>query len=149
MNFKFAIKDIEKFKDAVDFSTDRDFVISLKLKKDQWINGDTWKERNIMFHRKFFAFLNAAIYLFPEDKKYDSLRNIDYLRKKLMIMIGEVDSIYDMEGREHMQAKSISFKSMDDEAFDRIYKACITAVLNNFLHDISMKDFEDTILTFI
>jgi len=149
MELKFAINDIEKFKESVVFLTDKDFVVSLKLKKGQCMSAETWKDRNIIFHRKFFAFLNASIYLFPEDKRYDPLRNIDYLRKKLMIMIGEVDSIYDMKGVEHMQAKSISFKSMDEETFDRIYKACVTAVLNTFLKDISMKDFEETIANFI
>lgn len=149
MKFKFKVKDIDKFRDSVEFITDKDFVVGLKLKEAQYISSETWKERNINFHRKFFAFINATIHLLPEDQKYDKLRNPDYLRRKLMIMIGEVDSIYDMNGVEHLQARSISFKSMDDEKFGFIYKACIDATLKYFLHGISMKDFENTIANFL
>jgi len=149
MKLKYTIKDIEKFRESVDFITDKDFTNSLKLKVGHNLSSETWKQRNIDFHRKYFAFLNATIYLLPEDKKYDPLRNMEYLRKKLMIMIGEVDSIYDMKGNEHMQAKSISFKSMDDEMFHHVYKSCIDAVLKYFLHGISIKDFENTIANFL
>ena len=149
MKFKYKIKDLDKFRDSVEFITDKDFTTSLKLKEDQCISSETWKQRNIDFHRKYFAFLNATIYLLPEDKKYDSLRNINYLRKKLMIIIGEVDSIYDMDGNEHLQAKSISFKSMDDARFTEIYKPCIDATLKHFLHWISMNDFQNTIANFL
>lgn len=149
MEFKCKILDVEKFNESIGFVTDKDFVKSLRLKQDQYLNIETWQERNIFFHKKFFAFLNAAIYLLPEDKKYDNLRNLDYLRKKLMIIIGEVEEIIGLDGQIHLQANSISFKSMDEERFSEIYSACTRAVLKYFLHGISMKDFENTIANFL
>ena len=139
MEFKFRILNADKFRECVGFDTDKDFVKSLKLKDDQHISAEIWRERNILLHRKFFAFLNAVIYLLPEEKKYDSLRNI----------IGEVDEIIGMDGQVHLQAKSISFKSMDEEKFSPIYKSCVDATLKHFLHWISIKDFENTIANFL
>jgi len=149
MDLKFKILNAEKFRECVDFTTDKDFVKGLKLKDGQDMSAETWKERNIMFHRKYFAFLNATIHLLPEDEKYDKLRNINYLRKKLMLMIGECDPIIGLDGEVHLQARSISFKSMDDERFAEIYKPSIDATLKYFLHWISIKDFENTIANFL
>jgi len=149
MELKCTIKNIDAFRDSVDFVEFDGFKKSLKLNDGDCLNIDIWKERNVDFHRKFFAFLNACIYLFPEEEEYDRLRNVNYLRKKLMIMIGEADVIYDMTGKEHLQARSISFKSMDDVEFSRIYSMCIDAMLKHILHWISMEDFEKTIANFI
>jgi hypothetical protein len=125
------------------------FKKSLKLKLNDYIRLETWKERNIIFHRKFFAFLNTVIYFLPEDNKYDRFRNIDYLREELMIMIGEVDIHITFEGEQVLKPKSISFRSMDNERFEKVYSLSVDAVLKYFLHDISKEDFEKHLLNFL
>jgi hypothetical protein len=125
------------------------FKKSLKLHPGDFIRIETWKKRNILFHRKFFAFLNTVIYFLPEDEKYDRFRNIDYLREELMIIIGEVDIHIRFDGEQHLKAKSISFKSMDNEKFEHVYSLCIDAVLKYFLHNISKDNFEKYLLNFL
>lgn len=129
--------------------TPEDFKKSLKLKEGDWISIKTWKSRNIFFHRKFFALLNTTIYFMPEDDKYFRFKNIDFLRKELMIMIGNVDIHITMDGDQVLIPKSISFENMDEEEFQRIYTLSVDAVLKYFLHQISKAQFEKHILAFI
>ncbi len=125
------------------------FKKSLKLKPNDYIRIEKWQERNVNFHRKFFAFLNTVIYFLPEDEKYDRFRNIDYLRYELMIMIGEVNIHLTMVGEQILRPKSLSFKSMDNEQFEQVYSLSVDMALKYFLHDISKEDFEKHILNFI
>lgn len=128
---------------------DDSFKKSLKLKAGDFVKLETWKERNVNFHRKYFAFLNTTIYFLPEDEKFDKLRNIDYLRKEIMIIIGEVDVHISMDGTQHLTPKSISFKSMDNGRFEQIYSLSINAALRYFIRDIPKEEFENHILNFL
>lgn len=129
--------------------TSEDFKKSLKLKIGNYIHIETWRERNIEFHRKFFALLKTTIYFLPEDDQFDKLRNIDYLRKELMIYIGEVDVHITMDGEMHLSPRSISFKSMDNEKFESIYSLCVDAVLKLYLKNLTQAQFEKHLLGFI
>jgi len=128
--------------------SDSDFKKSLKLKAGDHIKIETWKERNILFHRKFFGLLNCTINLLSEAEKFDKLRNIDYLRKELMVLIGEVDFRFTMTGEKCIEVRSISFKSMDNEKFEHIYTLSLNAILKHYLQDISIEDFESQIIHF-
>lgn len=125
------------------------FKKSLRLKKDDYVRIETWKQRNLQFHRKYFSFLKTVIYFLPEGEKYDRFRNIDYLREELMILIGEVDIHISFDGEQHLKAKSISFKAMDQEQFEHVYNASVEIALKYFLHFISKEDFEKHILNFV
>ena len=136
-------------KNALSHDTDEDFKNWLKLKNGDYCEIETWKERNVTNHRRFFALLNRTIYLLPEEPEFDKLRNIEYLRKELMILIGQVDAHITMKGELILIPKSISFKSMDDVEFNRIYHLCTEKIVRTFLKDISLEDFEVYILKFI
>ena len=125
------------------------FKKSLKLNPGDYIEVETWQERNINFHRKYFSFLNTVVYFMPEGEKYDRFRNIDALRKELMIMIGEVEIHVSFSGDQNLIPKSISFKSMDNEEFERVYSASIDAALKYFLHDISKENFEKHLINYL
>jgi hypothetical protein len=125
------------------------FKKSLRLKVNDYIKIETWKERNIQFHKKYFAFLNTVIYFLPEDELYDKLRNIDYLRHEIMLLIGEVEIHVSMEGTQSLTPRSISFKSMDNQTFEHIYSMSIDAALKYFLSDISKDNFEKYIINFL
>jgi hypothetical protein len=126
-----------------------DFKKSLKLRPGDYVDIETWKERNLLLHKKYFAFLNTVIYFLPENPEFDKLRNIDYLRKEIMVLIGEVDFRFTMTGEKCIEVRSISFKSMDNERFEWIYSASVNAALKYYLKDISLEDFEAYIINFI
>lgn len=145
MIFHAKITEPNKF----DVETDEDFKLSLKLKVGDYVKIETWKERSIVNHRRFFALLNKTIYLLPEDEKFDKLRNIDYLRKELMIMVGNVDIHITMDGEMNLIPKSINFQKIDDTEFNRIYHLCTEKIVNTYLRHITLEQFELHILKFI
>ena len=121
----------------------------LKLKVGDFVKIETWQERNIKFHRKYFSFLNTVIYFLPEEELYDKLRNIDYLRGEIMVLMGEVDIRYQMDGTPNLWPRSISFKSMDNDRFNEIYSKSIDIALKYFLQGISKEDFEHHIINYL
>lgn len=129
--------------------TDEDFKLSLRLKSGDYVGIETWRDRDIEKHRKFFGLLNKTIYLLPEDSIYDKLRNIEYLRKELMIMIGQVDTHVTMKGEMILIPKSINFQKVDQVEFDRIYFLCTQVILNTYLKDITIEQFKLYISKFI
>lgn len=145
MEFKARISAPNTF----EVDTDEDFKLSLRLKVGDHISITTWKERDIAKHRKFFKLLNKTIYLLPEDKVYDKLRNIDYLRKELMILCGHVDTHVTMKGEMILIPKSINFQTIDQEEFDRIYFLCMQTILKIYLPDITLEQFTQHIEKFI
>jgi hypothetical protein len=149
MKLHAKIEDVKLFLKSVLIETDEDYKNSFKLKDGDYIEIETWKERNITNHRRFFALLLRTIYLLPEDSEFDKLRNIEYLRKELMILIGEVNTHITMKGEMILIPKSISFKTMDDVEFNRIYHLCTEKIVNTYLKHISLEDFETYILKFI
>ena len=132
-----------------DVDTDEDFKQSLKLKVGDYVNIETWKERSIVNHRRFFALLNKTIYLLPEGVEYEKLRNIEYLRKELMILCGNVDTHVTMKGEMILIPKSINFQKCDDTEFNRIYFLCTQAIVNTYLKDITLEQFTLYISKFI
>ena len=74
---KFHARVIDK--NTLSHETDEDFKNWLKLKDGDYCEIETWKERNVTNHRRFFALLNRTIYLLPEEPEFDKLRNIEYI----------------------------------------------------------------------
>ena len=66
-----------------------------------------------------------------------------------MLLTGNVDTHVTMKGEMILIPKSISFKSMDDVEFNRIYHLCTQKIVSTYLRDISLEDFETYILKFI
>ena len=126
-----------------------DYRKSLKVKDGDYVMIDTWKERNIRFHRKYFALLNCAINHLPEDSDYDRYRNVDTLRKEIMLQNGRYKIYETLGGKTTYEADSISFKSMDEEKFSEVYNEAVDTILKYFLKHISKEDFENDILNFL
>jgi len=124
---------------------DHDYKTMLKFKG--YVQLENWQERNVMFHRKFFALLNRVIYHLPEQlmEKYGT---VDKLRYQLMIVSGNVDLIQNIDGTASFKPHSINFKSMKEESFKEVYNDCLSAALKYFLKDISKEDFTNDILNF-
>jgi len=129
--------------------SEKDQINFNKLKPGDHIQIEKWKERNIRFHKKFFALLNCTIYHMPEHEEFDKYRNIEYFRKYLMIIIGHCDVIIGITGKENYVPKSINFKTLDDDKFSDIYSKALNAILKYFLKGISQADFEADILNFL
>jgi hypothetical protein len=148
MDFKAQISDLEAFKGSLSSMTDSGFKRLSKLSQNDFVEIKTWKERDVLMLRKYFALIKCTIYHLPESFDVE-FSNIDNLRKYLMILIGEYYMIPSLKGGYIPQAKSIAFQNMDEEEFKRIYNATLDCILKHFLKDIDQVDFELDILRFI
>lgn len=129
--------------------TDEDFKKSLKIKEGDFLTVETWKERNVEFHKKYFALLKCAINIFPEDEAFDPYRNLDSLRKEIMLQNNRFDTHETLGGKKSYIPHSISFRSMDNEKFEEIYSEALDTLLKHFLKFVSREDFEQHIMDFL
>lgn len=83
--------------------------------------------RNPRFHGKFFALLNFAFqYWEPEHEEIDGMtveKDFERFRKDATILAGYRHAVVNMKGDVRYEADSISFGSMDEEEFHKLYKS--------------------------
>jgi len=88
------------------------------------------RKRNYLNHRRFFKFIEVA---FDNQDFYD---NPEHLRKALQMAAGHYETliIQNAEGEISTQyiPKSIEFEKLDEEAFQKIFKECITQFINRY-----------------
>lgn len=128
---------------------DDDFKKSLRIEIGEVVEVHHWKQRNYEFHKKYFALLNCVVHHLPEDPRWDRFRDVEPLRREVLIQIGHYEEHTTLGGTFQRIPKSIDFHSVDNEEFERIYSRSIDVILKYFLKDITKEDFEESILTFI
>lgn len=87
---------------------------------------ETKKPRNIMHHRKFFALIKMV---FENQEGYN---NVDALREDLIIAAGYYDSHVNFDGETKLRPRSISFSSMPQDEFEKLYEAVLDVVVKYF-----------------
>lgn len=104
-----------------------------KLKLGESIHGEFKRLRNAAFHRKFFALLNYAFDAWEppelETKWGDPEKSFDRFRKDVTILAGYYHNVFRLDGSFRIEADSISFGSMDNETFSRLYQNVITVLI--------------------
>ena len=96
--------------------------------------------RNVKFHRLFFSLLNLV---FDNQEIYT---NLDHLRHDLTVDAGYYDLTYNFNGEEVKRPKSISFSSMDETEFKKLYSDVLDSILRNFKW--SQKDIEENLINY-
>ena len=109
---------------------DSDYENSKKIKPNEIYEFEYKKPRNIKFHRKFFSLINLCY------SNQDIFNNIEHLRKELIICAGHYDLVFDLDtGIQKKEAQSISFASMDEITFEKIYSDVLNVICEKFLFD--------------
>lgn len=108
---------------------DSDYENAKKIPPNTPFTVSYTKKRNAKFHRKFFALINLV---YQNQEQYNS---IDHLRKDLTIESGFYDTRYDLHGNQVLEAKSISFASMDEIEFSELYNRFVDTVIKYFQFD--------------
>ena len=101
-----------------------DYDVAKKLKAGEPFFFEVKKSRNIGFHRKFFSLLNL---IYNNQTIYT---NMEDLRHDLTIAAGYYTLVVNIQGEEIKRAKSISFTSMDELAFNAYYDAVVIQVMH-------------------
>lgn len=104
-----------------------------KIKLGTNIHGDFKRQRNSGHHRKMFALLNLAFEYFdpgPVNSKYGiPEKNFDRFRQDCTILAGHYHTSYRLDGSVRVEADSISFASMDQDTFDKLYQSILAVVM--------------------
>ena len=101
---------------------DSDRELVNKLKTGEAYKAKIVKPRNYEFHKKYFALLNLAF------NNQDEFDNFEKFRFIMTMKAGFFDAIKTDKGVVYMP-RSISFASMDDVEFERVYNAMIQEVI--------------------
>ena len=86
--------------------------------------------RNSDFHGKMFAFLGFCYEHWAGDREFLSdAGQFDYFRKELTILAGFSDEYYSLDGSVRVEAKSLSYASMNQQQAEECYSAMINAAM--------------------
>ena len=97
---------------------------------------DIKEPRNPKFHRKVFAFLNYCFEYWQNDNDYQTERtSFDVFRDNLTVIAGFKDVYYKLDGSLRVEAKSISYASMEQDDFEQYYLALIQAAMSTIFKD--------------
>jgi len=97
---------------------DSDFECFKKMPANEVFEIEYKKQRNVKFHRKFFALLKLAY------ENQSDYRLMEDLRRDLLITSGNYEEVVNrITGEVYKIAKSISFSSMDEIQFNEVYES--------------------------
>ena len=112
----------------------------LKLGEIYEMAPKLWKERNLQFHKKFFALVNLGCENSPKDW------DIDGYRAWVTMLSGWVD-VYETEKGKMAIAKSISFDNMDNDEFAKLYNSAIQVIINDI--GATEQEIEQNLINFM
>ena len=143
-------------------ASEDDAELLSKVKVGETVRLTLVRPRNIRFHRKFFALINLAFdYWEPPEhgegsawaEKMPIERNVKRFRKDVTIMAGYYDATYRLNGDVRFEAKSISFGSMSEDDFEKLYSKVIDVIINRVCTQYTeyemRKQVEDMVLDFV
>ena len=116
-----------------------------KIKVGQVVKGKFSQLRNYQFHRKYFAMLNVAFeYWEPGEincKYGQPEKNFDRFREDLQILAGYSDIHHRLDGSFRVVSKSISFGTMNNDEFTKVYNAVLNVILQRIMAGMSAEEF--------
>lgn len=135
-----------------------DLYIAGDIATEEWLQGiktfdmfraELTRPRNYKYHKKYFALLNHCYDLFdpdPIDDKHGHVeKTFDRFRKDIIILAGYYTRTIRINGDVIIEAKSISFGSMNEEEFNVLYNNTINVMLKYVCRNYSKDDLENTI----
>lgn len=130
---------------------ERDLERLQKFKNSGLYTVEIKLTRNPSFHRKMFAFFNFCFEHWSADNAglecLDESSQFDRFRKDLTILAGFYEQTVRLNGEVRTEAKSLSFSSMEQDEFERCYKAMITAAIRYIFRSCD-KETENRLLSF-
>jgi len=95
--------------------------------------------RNSRYHRKFFAMLNLGFEAWEPQRQHKSYKgkpvtkNFERFRSDVLILAGYYEQTFCLDGKLKLEAKSISFASMEQPDFEAVYNAVLDVLLADVL----------------
>lgn len=122
-------------------ATDMDAESLSKFKSGNVYPIDIKRSRNPQFHAKVFAFFHYCFAHWKSDREFmNESGQFDLFRKNLTVLAGYKEVFYKIDGSVRVEAKSLSYGSMEQDEFEDCYQALIQAAMTN----IFIESDEDT-----
>jgi len=121
-------------------ASDADKEIIDKIKAGEVVTMKFSRMRNYQFFKKWWSLVNFAFdYWEPPpikttkewQKAIAPEKNLDAFRKDLTIAAGYFNSYVRLNGEIRVEAKSISFSSMSEDEFEKLYSATVDAIIKH------------------
>lgn len=119
---------------------DSDFEIAKKIKAGDVIEYQFKQVRNYKFLKKFMALINLCF------QNQEQFSNINDLRAELTIEAGYFISYYNLQGVETRRPKSISFASMEEDEFEKLYSDVLDVIIKYFHY--TKEDIDENLISF-
>ena len=127
---------------------DEDFEKYVRLKNGQAYKAKFVTYRNLDFHRKYFALLNAAWSL-QNEKSINHFKIFESFRKTVQVAAGASEIYYSIKRKEWIEeSKSISFEKMEEHEFQELYESVKNVLYEYFLRNVSIEEFENILINF-
>jgi len=122
----------------------------IKMEAGEIAQAEMAIPRNYRFHKKFFALVTFAFDAWQPNRKNKSYKgvevakNFDRFRSDILIQAGYYEQTFDLDGNMKLEAQSISFASMDDVQFEKVYSAVADVILDKVLITYADRDELET-----
>jgi len=117
----------------------------LHLKQGAAVKAKISQPRNYGHHKKYFSLLNYAFDCFEPDVEYKGEKiekNFDRFREDIQILAGYGIPTVNINGEVRYISRSISFGSMKQDDFDKLYSNVINVILKKVLANHSREDLD-------
>jgi len=113
---------------------DDDVKAIKKLEIGEHVFMEYKPRRNMKFHKKYWALLNAVIH------NQQHYKNSSNLHESVKYRAGYFETMIPLKGEPFVKTKSIAFHSMDGNEFDKFYSVaidvCVELVGDNAVEEI-------------
>ena len=110
---------------------DEDREKAKKIKNGTIVKAKVTVPRNYKYHQKFFVFIKATFDM------QEHFEDMEVYRKWITMKAGWFDTIHSPNGNTVFAAKSISFDSMEEDEFEKLFSACIDVFLKELGNGIT------------
>ena len=114
-----------------------------KIGAEEVVSVTIKRQRNVKFHRKFFALMNLV---YQNQEHYPSL---DIMIAAFKVATGHCFPVIAKSDQTVMIPKSISFAKMDETEFEVFWDASVKIVIERFLPGVNRDDLEAEIMTMV
>jgi len=105
-------------------ASDIDADLMQKFKSELIYEIEIRKSRNPHFHGMVFRFFQFCFKYWADENGYMCEKGqFDVFRKNMTVMAGYYDTYHTIDGGVRIEAKSLSFASMDQKEFEECYTA--------------------------
>ena len=111
-----------------------------KIKVGTALSVEIKRIRNYKFHKKMFALFKLAFDVWepetPQTYKGEAVsKDFDRFRKDMTILAGFYKAVYNARGEVRLEAESLSFASMAEDRFEKVFRAVLNVVWNRVLRN--------------